>query len=163
MGMYGVTSKPNSKLQNVASLKSSISQIKVVEVGETVGYGRRGNFPEGGRIAIIPVGYADGLDRRLGNNVGKVLIHNQFAPIVGSICMDMCMADVTNVDCKEGDAVYLFDENQTISDLADAIETIPYEILTGISRGVYRDWETDRKSTRLNSSHSGESRMPSSA
>lgn len=143
IGMYGVTSKSHTKLQNVASLKSSISQVKIVESGETVGYGRRGNFPEGGRIAIIPVGYADGLDRRLGNGVGKVLIHNQFAPIVGSICMDMCMADVTNVDCAEGDAVYLFDENQTISDLADAIGTIPYEILTGISRRVKRVYFMD--------------------
>ncbi len=143
IGLYGVTSTPNASLQNVASLKSSITQIKPVEVGQSIGYGRRGAIEKGGRIAIVPVGYADGLDRRLGNGVGKVFINGHYAPILGSICMDMCLVDVTNIACQEGDAVMLFDENQTISDIANLIGTIPYEILTGISRRVKRVYFMD--------------------
>jgi alanine racemase len=90
------------------------------------------------RIAVIPVGYADGLDRRLSNGKGKLLINGRFAPIVGNVCMDMCMADITGIKAEEGDSVTVFGEEYTVSDIAEACGTIPYEILTGIGRRVKR-------------------------
>lgn len=138
IGMYGVGAQFAGHLQQVAALRSYVSQLKKVRAGVTIGYGRQGIANKDLTIAIIPVGYADGLDRRLSQGVGHVLINNQKAPIIGNICMDMCMADVTGLKVAESDDVELFGESYTISDMAMDIHTIPYEILTGISRRVKR-------------------------
>lgn len=138
IGMYGVGSQYGDQLQNVATLKSYVSQLKSVSKGDTIGYGRHGKADRDLTIAIVPVGYADGLDRRLSRGLGHVLINGQKAPIIGNICMDMCMVNVTDLNVSEGDSVELFGESYTISDMADTINTIPYEILTGISRRVKR-------------------------
>jgi len=138
IGMYGISAKHQEKLQNVSTLKTVISQIKIVGENETIGYSRKGILKAGSKIATIPIGYADGLNRRLGNNTGKVFINGKLAPIIGSICMDMCMIDITDIDAKEGDIVTIFGENYPISKLAKQIGTISYEILTGISRRVKR-------------------------
>jgi len=138
IGMYGLGAQFADHLQQVAALKSYVSQLKKVPAGVTIGYGRQGIATRDSIIAIIPVGYADGLDRRLSQGVGHVLINNQNAFIIGNICMDMCMVDVTGLDVAEGDGVELFGDSYTISDMATDIHTIPYEILTGISRRVKR-------------------------
>ena len=140
IGLYGVEhlAEEKGKLQNVSSLKTIISQIKEVPKGETIGYNRSFNAPEKMRIAIVPVGYADGLRRNLSNGKGQLFIHGKAAPIIGKICMDMCMLDIRNISCKEGDQVIIFGENHPITELAKQAETIPYEILTGISKRVKR-------------------------
>lgn len=138
IGMYGVGAKYAGHLQQVAALKSYVSQLKKVPAGVSIGYGRQGLAHHDLTIAIVPVGYADGLDRRLSRGVGRVLINGQKAPIIGNICMDMCMADVTGLEVAEGDSVELFGETYTMSDMATDVQTIPYEILTGISRRVKR-------------------------
>ncbi len=140
IGLYGVEhlEEEKGKLQNVSSLKTIISQIKEVPKGETVGYNRSFKAPEKMRIAIVPVGYADGLRRNLSNGKGRLYIHGKAAPIIGKICMDMCMLDIRNISCKEGDQVIIFGENHPITELAKHAETIPYEILTGISKRVKR-------------------------
>ncbi|MBS2097992.1 bifunctional UDP-N-acetylmuramoyl-tripeptide:D-alanyl-D-alanine ligase/alanine racemase [Carboxylicivirga linearis] len=137
IGMYGVSSN-NQELKNVATLKSYVSQLKQVKKSETIGYGRKGVAIEDKTIAIVPVGYADGLNRLLSNGVGNLIINHQKAPIIGNICMDMCMADVTNLKVSEGDEVEIFGEENTIEEMAQKLETIPYEILTSISRRVKR-------------------------
>jgi alanine racemase len=103
-----------------------------------VGYGRKGKLSGYGFIAVVPIGYADGLDRRLSNGVGKVMINGHVAPIVGNVCMDMCMVDVTGLKVNEGDEVIIFGDELPLWDMAEAINTIPYEVLTGISRRVTR-------------------------
>ncbi|MBI9060448.1 MAG: bifunctional UDP-N-acetylmuramoyl-tripeptide:D-alanyl-D-alanine ligase/alanine racemase [Marinilabiliaceae bacterium] len=138
IGMYGIGAKYSDHLEQVTALKSYVSQLKKVPAGATIGYGRQGLASKDLTIAIVPVGYADGLDRRLSQGVGHVLINGQKAPIIGNICMDMCMADVTGLDVAEGAGVELFGDSYTISDMAADIHTIPYEILTGISRRVKR-------------------------
>lgn len=138
IGLYGISSNPKNPLRNVATLKSYISQIKEVQPGESIGYGRKGSIASGGRIAIVPIGYADGLDRRLSNRVGKMWVNGHFAPIVGNICMDMCMLDITHVPASEGDEVIVFGDNYPVWELSDAIGTISYEVLTGIGRRVPR-------------------------
>lgn len=138
IGLYGISAKENSGLRNVATLKSYISQIKPVAPHQTVGYGRRGLLPGGGTIGIVPIGYADGLDRRLGNGVGKMMVNKCLVPIVGSVCMDLCMVDLTGVNAGEGDEVVVFGDDYPVWEQSDAMGTIPYEVLTGIGRRVPR-------------------------
>jgi alanine racemase len=122
----------------VSTLKSTILQIKTVQPGESVGYGRHGMPKRPSLIAVVPVGYADGLNRRMGNGTGKFLVRGKPAPTMGNICMDMTMIDVTGLGAVEGDEVVIFGENPTITTLAADLETIPYEVLTGISERVKR-------------------------
>jgi len=140
IGLYGFDSsvKGRSGLQTVASLKTTITQIKKVKALETVGYGRRGVLPDGGQIATVKIGYADGYRRSFGNGVGHMLIAGKPAPTIGAIAMDMCMLDITGIDAKIGDEVIVFNDLLTIADLAGQIGTIPYEILTNISQRVKR-------------------------
>ncbi len=140
IGLYGISplESEQPELQNVASLKSIISQIKFIAQGETVGYNRAGVAVNDMLVATVPVGYADGLSRRLSNGCGHLMIGQQLVPIIGNVCMDMCMIDVTGLDVKEGDEVVIFDNNRSIRQLADEMGTIPYEVLTGISRRVKR-------------------------
>jgi alanine racemase len=138
IGLYGISAVDEKALQWVASLKTRILQIRNIKGGETVGYSRNGILNRDSRIAYIPVGYADGLDRRLGNGNGNVFINGKLCPIIGNICMDICMVDITDAKAEEGDEVVLFGEQITISELADKLQTIPYEILTAISPRVKR-------------------------
>lgn len=137
IGLYGI-SNIGLPLENIGSLKSTVSQVKNVEKNETIGYGRKGDISTKGKVAIVPLGYADGLDRKLGNNNGTAFIHNKHVPIIGNICMDMLMLDVTGLDVKPGDKVEFFGPNISISEVAKNASTIPYEILTGISQRVKR-------------------------
>jgi alanine racemase len=139
IGLYGFDAAlAEGELQTVATLKTTVSQIKQLQPNETVGYGRRGVLPNGGRIATVKIGYADGYSRSFGNGVGKMLVDGKLVPTVGSICMDMCMLDVTGIDVKVGDEVIVFNEQHRIVDLAREIHTIPYEILTNVSQRVKR-------------------------
>ena len=140
IGLYGISNDPEEQpyLENVGTLKSIISQIRTIDAGESVGYGRRFIASKTTRIATIPIGYADGISRHWGNGLGYVIIHNQKASIVGSICMDMLMVDITDVPCLEGDQVIIFGENPTVQFIAQQLQTIPYEILTSISQRVKR-------------------------
>lgn len=140
ISLYGIATNPDDKnsLKNVATLKSNISQIKQVNANETIGYNQRGKTIKKTTIAIIPIGYADGLNRLLGNGNGHLLIHGKLAPLIGDICMDMCMIDITNIPAKEGDEVIIFGKEHPITEMAKNLHTIPYEILTGISRRVKR-------------------------
>ncbi len=138
IGLYGVSSCGNQQVKSISRLKTSVSQIRKIEAGQTVGYGRKGVVPENAVIAVVPIGYADGYDRRLSNGVGKVFVNGQIAPVIGNICMDMCMIDVTGLEVAVGDEVELMGEHILVSDMANAIGTIPYEILTGISQRVKR-------------------------
>ena len=140
IGVYGVApcEEDRGKLKNVISLKTTIVQIKEYEVGETIGYGRRGVIEKKSRIGVVPIGYADGLNRRLGNGAACFYVNGKAAPIIGNICMDMCMIDLTGIDCKEDDTAILFNEDYPVERIADACGTIPYEILTSISHRVKR-------------------------
>ncbi len=141
IGLYGIDSSVTIQeaLQVVTTFKATISQIKSLDAKETVGYGRSGKIDEQKRIATISVGYADGLLRAAGNGNFRVLIHNQPAPIIGNVCMDMSMVDVSDIpQAKEGDEVIVFGKTPTVSDLADCLDTIPYEIFTNISKRVKR-------------------------
>lgn len=140
IGLYGISNDEEEQkfLENVGTLKSVISQIRNIEAGESVGYGRRFMAEKTTKIATIPIGYADGIRRSWGNEVGYVVINGKEVKIVGSVCMDMLMVDVTNLDCKEGQSVVIFGENPTVTLMAKALNTIPYEILTGISQRVKR-------------------------
>ncbi|MCD6355023.1 MAG: bifunctional UDP-N-acetylmuramoyl-tripeptide:D-alanyl-D-alanine ligase/alanine racemase [Prolixibacteraceae bacterium] len=137
IGLYGV-SATGLPLQNIGELKSTISQIKTVEPGETVGYSRKGVLSKKSKIAVVPLGYADGLDRKLGNRNGHAFVNGKRVPIIGNICMDMLMLDITGVHAKPGDDVEFFGEHISISEVAEKAGTIPYEILTGISQRVKR-------------------------
>lgn len=138
IGLYGISSVNSSRLHTVSTLKSTILQIKPVEPGETVGYGRLGKPEKPSQIAVVPVGYGDGLNRRLSNGKGKVLVRGNLVPIVGNICMDMTLLDVTGTGAEEGDEVILFGDNPSVMTLAADLDTIPYEVLTGISERVKR-------------------------
>lgn len=140
IGLYGVGNDvvEDEQLQNVATLKTLILQINDVEVGESVGYGRRFVANRKSKIATIPIGYADGIRRAWGNEVGYVIINNKKASIVGSICMDMMMVDVTEIDCEIGTEVLIFGEQLRVTEIAKAWNTIPYEVMTGISQRVKR-------------------------
>ncbi len=136
IGLHGISTQ--SDLLPVSSLKTHISQIKKIPSGETIGYNRRGKAYKKMEIAIIPIGYADGLDRKFGNGTGQVIINNKKAPFVGDICMDMSMIDISDISCQEGDEVTLFSSEHPITLLAEQIDTIPYEILTNVSSRVKR-------------------------
>ncbi|NLX66747.1 MAG: bifunctional UDP-N-acetylmuramoyl-tripeptide:D-alanyl-D-alanine ligase/alanine racemase [Bacteroidales bacterium] len=138
IGLYGISASGLPGLKNVCTLKTTILQIKTVPSNETIGYGRKEKLEHDARIATIRFGYADGLDRQFGNRKGKVLINGQLAPIVGNVCMDLCMVDVTDIDVEEGDTVILFGEQLSVVELAESIATIPYEILTSVSPRVKR-------------------------
>jgi len=140
IGLYGVSNDPSETkyLENVGTLKSIISQIRTIQTGESVGYGRRFMADKETKIATIPIGYADGIPRSWGNETGYVMIKNQKATIVGSVCMDMLMVNVSEIDCLEGDSVIIFGENPNVTYIAEKLGTIPYEILTGISHRVKR-------------------------
>ena len=126
-------------LKPVAAFYSTLAQLKEVEAGESISYNRKTILPRRSRIATIRLGYADGYPRQLGNGVGKVVVQGQLAPIVGTICMDMFMVDVTDIpSVKEGDEVELFGKNLWVQQVATWAGTIPYEILTGISQRVKR-------------------------
>jgi Alr-MurF fusion protein len=138
IGLYGIDPHSKDHLQQVSRLKTRISQIKLVPKNETVGYGRKGILQRDSRIGIIPVGYSDGLDRKLSNGVGRVIVNHQIAPIIGNVCMDMCMIDLTDIQASEGEEVLIFGEENPITEMARILDTIPYEIMTSISKRVKR-------------------------
>ncbi len=138
LGLYGIDPIDNRSLQNVTTLRTTILQIRECPKGDSVGYSRRTVLERDSRIAAIPIGYADGLDRHLGNRRGYCLVNGQRADYVGNICMDVCMIDVTDTDCREGDTVEIFGDNLPPAELARLLDTIPYEILTSVSDRVKR-------------------------
>ncbi len=138
IGLYGISACHPESLLPVSSLKSTVAQIKSVPAGETVGYNRAGKAQKNLQIAIIPIGYADGFNRLLSKGKGKVIIKGQTCPIVGNICMDLCMADITDLSVEEGDAVEIFGVNIPVTDLARQLHTIPYEVLSSIPQRVKR-------------------------
>lgn len=143
LGLYGINPIDNSVMQNVCTLKTTILQIRNVPAEDTVGYSRKGRLTRPSRIAAIPIGYADGLNRHLGNGHAYCLVNGQKAPYVGNICMDVCMIDVTDIDCREGDSVEIFGDHLPVSVLSDVLQTIPYEILTAVSTRVKRVYYQD--------------------
>lgn len=141
IGLYGVAAKEDDQLnlQTVGTLKTVISQIKHLKASETVGYGRKGELKRDTKIATIAIGYADGFDRRYGRGIGEVLINGQRCKVIGNVCMDMAMIDVTDIShVQEGDEVIIFNQELSIIELAQKIGTIPYEVLTGVSERVKR-------------------------
>ena len=140
IGLYGVnpTSESFNQLQPAATLKTVISQIKKIKHGESIGYGRRGKAENEMKIATIAIGYADGFSRSFSRGAGVVLIKGKKAPVVGNVCMDMTMIDITGIEAKEGDEVTIFGEGLPIQELASRANTIPYEILTNTSERVKR-------------------------
>ena len=143
IGLYGINPIDNSVMHNVSTLKTTILQIRDVPADETVGYSRKGRLNRPSRIAAIPIGYADGLNRHLGNGAAYCLVNGQKAPYVGNICMDVCMIDVTDIPCKEGDAVEIFGDHLPVTVLSDVLDTIPYEVLTSVSTRVKRVYYQD--------------------
>lgn len=143
IGLYGINPITNAVMHNVSSLYTTILQIHEVPQGDTVGYSRRETLTRPSRIAALPIGYADGLDRRLGNGRAYCLVNGQKAPYVGNICMDVCMIDVTDIPCKEGDRVEIFGDHLPVTILSDALGTIPYEVLTSVSTRVKRVYYQD--------------------
>ena len=145
IGLYGVNpyASLHASLKCVSTLKTTILQLRQVPAGETVGYSRKGKIEHDSVIAAIPIGYADGLNRHLGNRHGYCLVNGQKAEYVGNICMDVAMIDVTGIDCQEGDMVEIFGEHLPVTALSDTLETIPYEVLTGVSNRVKRVYFQD--------------------
>ena len=141
IGLYGVDSSASGKvaLQTVATLKSTVAQIKQLKTGESVGYNRKAVMKKDATIATIRLGYADGYSRRLGNGIGKVVVRGKLAPVVGTVCMDMTMIDITDIPgVEEGDEVIVFGQQLPVEKVAEWAGTIPYEIMTGISQRVKR-------------------------
>jgi alanine racemase len=138
IGIYGAGSFDGISLRPASRFKTRISQVKRIPAGEPVGYGCADVSDNERIIAILPVGYADGLNRRLGNKKGSLFIKGKRAPLTGNICMDMCMADITGIDATEGDEAEIFGQNISINELATQCETIPYEILTSVTHRVKR-------------------------
>jgi alanine racemase len=140
IGLYGIGSSPEeqAKLQHVSTLKTTISQIRQVPKGDSIGYSRKAYAKENMLIATVPIGYADGLSRKLSNGKGKMMVNGKPALVVGNVCMDMCMIDVTDIAAKEGDEVIVFGEEYPITRIARDLGTIPYEVLTNVSRRVKR-------------------------
>lgn len=138
LGLYGIDPIDNRTLEHVATLRTTILQIREVAAGTSVGYSRKTIVQRRSRIAAIPIGYADGLDRHLGNGRGYCWVNGHPAPYMGNICMDVCMIDVTDVPCREGDSVEIFGEHLPAAQLAEWLDTIPYEILTSVSDRVKR-------------------------
>jgi len=143
LGLYGIDSRDNRILNTVSTLKTTILQLRRVPKEETVGYSRKGKLTRNSLIAAIPIGYADGLNRHLGRGNCYCLVNRQKAPYVGNICMDVAMIDVTDIDCHEGDIVEIFGEHLPVTVLSDVLDTIPYEVLTGISSRVKKVYYQD--------------------
>ena len=144
IGLYGISPiEENPNLHPISTLKTIILQMRDVPADETVGYSRRGVLERDSRIAALPIGYADGLNRRLGNGKGYCIVNGKCAPYVGNICMDVCMIDVTGIDCKEGDTVEIFGPQLPVTTVADWLETIPYEVLTSVSERIKRVYYSD--------------------
>lgn len=145
IGLYGleVNSREQHRLRSVSTLRTIISQIKEVEAGETIGYGRMGKVDTRKRIATIAIGYADGFPRVLGNGKGQVVVNGKRASVVGNVCMDMTMIDITGIEANEGDSVEIFGENLSLIELAQMCGTIPYEVLTNVSQRVKRVFFSD--------------------
>ena len=143
LGLYGVDPRDNRILHTVSTLKTTILQMRHVPKGDTVGYSRKGTIERDSVIAAIPIGYADGLNRHLGNRHCYCLVNGQKAEYVGNICMDVAMIDVTDIPCQEGDQVEIFGENLPVTVLSDTLDTIPYEVLTGVSNRVKRVYFQD--------------------
>jgi alanine racemase len=140
IGMYGVDSDKvmQQQLKNVTTLKTTVAQVKKIHAGETVGYNRTGKVNQESVIATVRIGYADGYPRRLSNGAGKMWVNGKLAPVIGNICMDMTMLNVTGIDIKEGDDIIVFGEQLPVSEMAAWADTIAYEILAGISQRVKR-------------------------
>jgi alanine racemase len=140
IGLYGISPDKSEQnyLQNVSTLKTSISQIKNIPANETIGYSRKGVAMKDIKIATVPIGYADGLSRKLSNGKGKMMVKGKPAPIIGNVCMDMCMIDITDISTDENEEVIIFGDTLPISEVANDIGTIPYEVLTNVSRRVKR-------------------------
>ena len=143
LGLYGINPRNNEVLHNVSTLKTTILQLRNVPKGDSIGYSRRTILDRDSVIAAIPIGYADGLNRHLGNRHCYCLVNGQKAEYVGNICMDVCMIDVTDIPCKEGDTVEIFGDDLPVTVLSDILDTIPYEVLTGISNRVKRIYFQD--------------------
>ena len=137
IGLYGL-SFAHATLRNVCTLKTTILSIKTVPANATIGYGRHTTLSEPRQIAVIPIGYADGFDRRFSNYGGEVLVRGKRCPVVGNVCMDQAMIDVTGTDAQPGDYAIVFGDQLPLQELADKLHTIPYEVLTSISRRVQR-------------------------
>ena len=140
IGLHGIGMNPeeSKQLMHTVTLRTPIAQLKRLTTGDTVGYNRRGVITGDRTIATLPIGYADGLSRRLGNGVGCVWVNDRCAPIIGNVCMDMCMVDVTGIACNMGDMAVVFDAKHHVTEVALGMGTIPYEVLTGISQRVKR-------------------------
>jgi alanine racemase len=140
ISLYGVApeSPTKDKLRNVSTLRTTITQMHKLSDGDTVGYGRVEKVKGEMRSATLPIGYADGLSRKNGNRQGSVSINGHRAPIIGNVCMDMCMVDVSGIPCKEGDDAVIFGEGYPIEEFAKNSETISYEVLTNVSNRVKR-------------------------
>ena len=138
IGLYGINPFDNSIVNTISALRTTILQIRNVPQTDTVGYSRKGSLTRPSKIAAIPIGYADGLDRHLGRGVGYCIVKGKKASYVGNICMDVCMIDVTDIDCQEGDSVEIFGPDLPVTTLSDILDTIPYEILTSVSERVKR-------------------------
>jgi len=143
LGLYGINSRNNETIHNVSTLKTTILQLRNVPAGDSIGYSRKTILDKDSVIAAIPIGYADGLNRHLGNRHGYCLVNGKKAEYVGNICMDVCMIDVTGIDCKEGDSVEIFGDHLPVTVLSDILDTIPYEVMTGISNRVKRIYFQD--------------------
>ena len=143
LGLYGIDSRDNHIINNVSTLKTTILQLRDVPKEETVGYSRKGHLTRDSKIAAIPIGYADGLNRHLGRGNCYCLVNGQKAPYVGNICMDVAMIDVTGIPCKEGDSVEIFGDDLPVTVLSDVLDTIPYEVLTSVSDRVKRVYYQD--------------------
>ncbi len=143
LGLYGIDPRGNRRINNISTLKTTILQLRHVAAGDSIGYSRRTILDRDSLIAAIPIGYADGLNRHLGNRRGYCLVNGKRAPYVGNICMDVAMIDVTDIDCKEGDSVEIFGDNLPVQELSDLLDTIPYELLTTVSNRVKRVYFQD--------------------
>ncbi|HUS01001.1 MAG TPA: bifunctional UDP-N-acetylmuramoyl-tripeptide:D-alanyl-D-alanine ligase/alanine racemase, partial [Chitinophagaceae bacterium] len=140
IGLYGIDSNPylQDKLKNVSTLTTTIAQVKKVKAGDSVGYGCETLLKKDTSVATVRIGYADGYPRALSNGIGRMIVQNKMAAVIGNVCMDMTMLDVTGIDCKEGNTVIVFGEELRIQDVAEWGNTIPYEIMTGVSQRVKR-------------------------
>jgi len=138
IGLYGVSGGETLPLATVATLKTSVAQVRKVKAGETIGYNRHGKLEYDGQIATVRIGYADGYSRRFGNGTGTMLLQGKPVRTVGDICMDMCMLDVSGMEVTEGEEVIVFGDTPAVSELADRIGTIPYELLATVSQRVKR-------------------------
>ena len=138
IGLWGVNCCNEDQLRNVCSFSTRIMQLKEVKAGETIGYSRRGIAEKDSLIALLPLGYADGVDRRLGNGRGSFFVNGHKVLTIGNICMDLTMIDVTGLDVKVGDEVVLFNDKQGLSEIANILGTSPYEVLTSFSSRVRR-------------------------